>query len=122
VGSACCQLTPVRVAETAATRPWASEVSRLTPDKPRAVRARKKVSQPVWDSAEHTSTPRVSRHTDQHQAVHHVPGLLWPRIRWDHQGKRAGRLATSGNGWTHTGVVPFNQVASSLGREALTQE
>ena len=46
----------------AATSPeWASEVTSLTPDRPRAFRPRNRVSQPASDSAEQMSTPRISR-------------------------------------------------------------
>ena len=40
---------------------WASEVTNLTPDNPRAVTERKNVSQPAPSSAVLTSMPRISR-------------------------------------------------------------
>src|SRR5918994_422612 len=57
-----CQLAPSRVAVIAATNPeWASLVTSLTPDRPRAFRPRNRVSQPASDSAEQMSMPRISR-------------------------------------------------------------
>lgn len=50
------------MAATAATRPLgASEMTSLTPARPRAFRPRNRVSQPASDSAEQTSIPRISR-------------------------------------------------------------
>jgi len=43
------------------SRAWASEVTSLTPDRPRAVSKRRKVSQPASSSAVMTSMPRISR-------------------------------------------------------------
>lgn len=40
---------------------WASLVTNLTPDNPRALSERKKVSQPAPSSAVVTSMPRISR-------------------------------------------------------------
>ena len=57
-----CQDAPGRVAPIASVRPrWASEVTRATPDRPRAVRSRKNPSHPAPSSAEVTCRPRISR-------------------------------------------------------------
>lgn len=46
----------------ASTRPaWASEMTSWTPDRPRAIRERRKASQPAPSSAVATSMPRISR-------------------------------------------------------------
>jgi len=50
------------VAAIAATSPgWASEVTKTTPDRPRATRPRKNASHPAPSSLLETSRPRISR-------------------------------------------------------------
>ena len=57
-----CQDAPGSVAPIAANSPaCASEVTSLTPDNPRAVSDRRKLSQPARSSAVVTSMPRISR-------------------------------------------------------------
>src|SRR4051794_1394881 len=58
----------------AATRPaWASEVTSLTPDRPRAVKSRKNASQPAPSSLVVTFTPRTPR-------ISRCPWVLTPVV------------------------------------------
>src|SRR5664280_2426569 len=65
-----CQLAPGNTASIAETRPlWESEITRCTPDRPRAERSLRKAFQAAPVSSVNTSSPSISRCPSELTAV-----------------------------------------------------